>query len=82
MQPKGLEIILVGAIMKLIDKRKGFCPSGCGTNFKKRGVLGFGLHLDGRKDCGIFEYECPKCGMSYDLDIFELTDLGFEIIQE
>jgi ribosomal protein S27AE len=68
--------------MKLIDNRKRFCPAGCGTNFKKRGVLGFGLHADKRKDYGTFEYECPKCGMSYELDILQLDSLGFKIKED
>ena len=65
--------------MNLIDKRKEFCPSGCGTKFHKKGVLGYGILPHDLPDYGTFEYECPKCGMSYEMEIYELLELGFEI---
>ena len=77
--------------MKLIDKRKEFCPASCGTKFKKSGVLGFVVQhkvVDGatlsyefERNKSLFDYECPNCGMSYELDITELENLGF-IIEE
>ena len=64
--------------MKLKDKRKHFCPAGCGERFHKQGVLGYALRHN-IVDESQFEYECIACGMSYELDISELLDLGFII---